>query len=51
MGERIWGDLFALAAGVIILVILLRDNVQANALLSGGAGTYTDTVSRLSSLG
>lgn len=48
---KVWGDLFALLAGVVILVILLRDQQQANALLSGAAGTYTDTASKLSSLG
>lgn len=36
---------------IVILVILLRDQQQANALLSGGVGTYTEGVSKLASLG
>jgi hypothetical protein len=49
--HQVWSDLFMLAFVVIVLVILLRDNQQANALMSGASGTYADTVTKLASLG
>jgi len=49
--KSVWESLMTLATIVIIGVILLRDQQQANNLIGGFAGTYTESVSKLASLG